>query len=116
MSDSKEANALRVAACELAAAIRAPVADGKDSGFVRVDQKLRRAAVRYGMAKKRGYSREFTPKTERRVTLTIDRIPPTLLDAAKAKAKRRGVSLRATVLRLLRQWIGEASGSENSAD
>lgn len=60
-----------------------------------------------GMAKKRGYSREFTPKTERRVTLTIDRVPPTLLDAFKAKAKREGVSMRALVLRLIQQWLAE---------
>lgn len=56
---------------------------------------------------KRGYSREFTPRTERRVALTIDRIPPTLLDAAKAKAKREGVSLRALVLGWLKAWVNE---------
>lgn len=53
---------------------------------------------------KRGYSRSFTPRTERRVTLTIDRIPPTLLDAAKAKAKRDGISLRALMLGWLKEW------------
>lgn len=58
-----------------------------------------------GMAKKRSYSREFTPKTERRVMLTIDRIPPTLYDAVRAKAKRDGVSLRALVLGWLKDWI-----------
>jgi len=56
-----------------------------------------------GMAK-RGYSREFTPKTTRRVQLVIDRIPPTLYDAVKAKAKREGVSLRALVLGWLKDW------------
>lgn len=54
---------------------------------------------------KRGYSKYFTPRTERRVTLTIDRIPPTMLDAAKAKAKREGVSLRALILGWLKDWI-----------
>lgn len=54
---------------------------------------------------KRGYSREFTPKTERRVMLTIDRIPPTLYDAVKAKAKRDGISLRALVLGWLKDWV-----------
>lgn len=54
---------------------------------------------------KRGYSREFTPKTERRVMLTIDRIPPTLYEAAKAKARREGVSLRALVLKFLSEWV-----------
>lgn len=56
-----------------------------------------------GMAK-RGYSKAFTPKTDRRVMLTIDRIPPTLYDAVKAKAKREGVSLRALVLGWLKEW------------
>lgn len=54
---------------------------------------------------KRGYSREFTPKTARRVALTIDRIPPTLFDAAKAKAKREGISLRALILGWLKEWV-----------
>lgn len=57
------------------------------------------------MAKKRGYSREFTPKTERRVRLEVDRIPPSLYDAVKRKADRDGVSLRALTLRLWKEWI-----------
>jgi predicted DNA binding CopG/RHH family protein len=61
--------------------------------------------VSASMSTKRGYSREFTPRTERRVTVTIDRIPPTLLDAVKAKAKREGVSLRALILSLLKDWL-----------
>lgn len=56
-----------------------------------------------GMAK-RGYSREFTPQTDRRVRFEVDRIPPTLYDAVKAKAKREGVSLRALTLRLWKDW------------
>lgn len=63
------------------------------------------AAYTRGMVK-RGYSREFTPKTERRVQLMIDRVPPTLLEAVKAKAKREGISLRALVLKLLKDWLG----------
>lgn len=54
---------------------------------------------------KRGYSREFTPKTERRVAVTIDRIPPTLRDALFAKVKREGLSVRALTLRLWKDWI-----------
>lgn len=54
--------------------------------------------------KKRGYSRDFTPKTERRVQLMIDRVPPTLLEKARAKAKREGVSLRALILGWLKDW------------
>lgn len=66
------------------------------------------------MAKqKRGYSREFTPKTERRVRFEVDRIPPTLYGAVTAKARRTGVSLRALTLTLWREWLernGEATG------
>jgi hypothetical protein len=56
---------------------------------------------------KRGYSREFTPKTERRVRFEIDRIPPTLWADVKAKARREGVSLRALILTLLTRWLYE---------
>lgn len=56
-----------------------------------------------GMAK-RGYSREFTPRTDRRIKIEIDRVPPTLNDALKAKAKREGVSIRALTLRLWKDW------------
>jgi hypothetical protein len=51
--------------------------------------------------RKRGYSRDFTPRTERRVQLQIDRVPPTLLAAARAKARREGTSVRALVLGFL---------------
>ena len=54
---------------------------------------------------KRGYSREFTPKTERRVRFEVDRIPPTLYDAVQAKAKREGLSLRALTWTLWKQWL-----------
>lgn len=59
-----------------------------------------------GMAK-RGYSREFTPKTDRRVRIEVDRVPPTLYDKVSAKAKREGVSLRALILRLLTEWVSK---------
>jgi hypothetical protein len=58
------------------------------------------------MTKKRGYSREFTPQTDRRVRFEVDRIPPTLMDAVKAKAKREGISLRNLTLRLWKDWLG----------
>lgn len=58
---------------------------------------------------KRGYSREFTPQTERRVRFEVDRIPPTLYDAVKAKARREGVSLRTLTLRLWSQWLEGAA-------
>lgn len=64
------------------------------------------AAYTRGMAK-RGYSREFTPKTARRVRFEVDRIPPTLYDAVKAKATREGLSLRALTLKLWKDWSTE---------
>ena len=54
---------------------------------------------------KRQYSRAFTPRTERRVAFMVDRVPPTLMAAVKAKAKREGVSLRALVLGWLKEWV-----------
>jgi hypothetical protein len=57
-----------------------------------------------GMAK-RGYSREFTPRSERRIKIEIDKVPPTLADALKAKAKREGISIRALTLTLWRDWL-----------
>lgn len=63
-----------------------------------------------GMAK-RGYSREFTPKTDRRVRFEVDRIPPTLFDALKARAKREGLSLRALTLRLWKDWSERPEGT-----
>lgn len=58
-----------------------------------------------GMVKKRGYSREFTPKTERRVRFEVDRIPPTLYERVLAKATREGLSLRALTLTLWKEWV-----------
>ena len=57
-----------------------------------------------GMAKKRGYSRAFTPQTDRRVRFEVDRIPPTLYEKVVAKAKRDGISLRALTLTLWKEW------------
>lgn len=60
-----------------------------------------------GMAK-RGYSRGFTPQTERRIKFDIDRIPPTLFASVRAKAKREGVSLRALTLTLWKEFLDRA--------
>lgn len=65
--------------------------------------RLFRGRYTRGMAK-RGYSREFTPRTDRRIRFEIDRIPPGLFDAVKSRAKREGVSLRALTLRLWKDW------------
>lgn len=63
---------------------------------------------RMAKAKTRQYSRDFTPRSDRRCRLTIDKIPPTLYDLVKAKAKRDGVSLRSLVLGWLKKWTGES--------
>lgn len=54
--------------------------------------------------KKRGYSREFTPKSKDRHSIMVDKVPAMLHDKVKAKAKREGVSLRALILGWLRDW------------
>jgi hypothetical protein len=61
---------------------------------------------------KRGYSREFTPQTDRRVRFEVDRIPPTLYEAVKAKAKREGISLRALTLQLWKDWASSPATKE----
>ena len=60
------------------------------------------------MTKKRGYSREFTPKTDRRIKFEIDRVPPTLMEKVRAKAAREGISLRALTLTLWKAWVDRA--------
>lgn len=57
--------------------------------------------------KKRGYSRDFTPRTERRLQITVDKVPATLFDQVKAKAKREGISIRALVLAFLKEWVSK---------
>lgn len=58
-----------------------------------------------GQEVKRGYSRDFAPTTERRITYTLDQIPAGFWKRVKAKAKRDGVSLRALILSLLKDWL-----------
>lgn len=53
---------------------------------------------------KRGYSRDFTTRTERRIKIDIDRVPPTLADALRAKVKRKGLSVRSVTLTLWKDW------------
>lgn len=68
------------------------------------------------MPRKRGYSREFTPAPQGHARYLLDKIPSSLWRKAQAKAKREGLSMRALILRLLRDWLGEASGSRDSSD
>lgn len=97
---------LRTAAVEFTKGLTAPILDAKDTAGLRRNRKLIRAASTLaGMTKKRGYSRAFTPQTERRVRFEIDRIPPTLYDRVLAKAKQEGLSLRALTLTLWKEWV-----------
>ena len=54
---------------------------------------------------KRGYSREFKPHGDSGKRYLLDDIPAWLWADVKAKAKRKGVSLRALILGLLRDWV-----------
>lgn len=66
---------------------------------------------------KRGYSREFTPRSERPAVkrkeqlgygrYLLDQIPATLWADAKAKAKRDGISIRALILGWLKEWVSK---------
>ncbi|MEQ1726770.1 MAG: hypothetical protein ABL982_00200 [Vicinamibacterales bacterium] len=52
------------------------------------------------------YSREF-PKGKGAKRYLLDDIPSELWKKARAKAKRRKVSMRALILRLLSAWVEE---------
>ena len=54
--------------------------------------------------RKRGYSRAFTPKGESFSRYLLDKIPAPLWRAAKAKARRDGISIRALLLQQLSEW------------
>jgi hypothetical protein len=64
------------------------------------------------MAVKRGYSREFRPHGDTGKRYLLDDIPAGLWTDVKAKAKREGVSLRALILSLLRDWLAAPSAGE----
>lgn len=59
------------------------------------------------MTKKRGYSRDFTPRTSRRLAFMADKVPATLHEAVISKVKRQGTSVRTVILTLLEQWTKE---------
>jgi hypothetical protein len=61
--------------------------------------------------KKRGYSRDFTPASEKYGRYLLDKIPADLWRRVRQKAKREGVSLRALILRLLTDWLGQKGGT-----
>jgi hypothetical protein len=54
---------------------------------------------------KRGYSREFKVHGETGKRYMLDEIPAGMWAEVKAKAKREGISLRALILTLLKEWL-----------
>ncbi len=106
-SDDPAAVALRSAAADFAAGMKEPPTDVHDRAGMRRNDRLMRAAVRYSMAKKRGYSDEFPTTREKRVSFTVDKIPPALWIRVQAKAKREGVSLRSLILGWCKDWIDQ---------
>lgn len=58
-----------------------------------------------GARVKRGYSKEFRPHGDTGKRYLLDDIPAGLWSDVRAKAKREGISLRALILTLLREWV-----------
>ena len=54
---------------------------------------------------KRGYSRDFTPRTETYGRYLLDKVPATLWTDVRAKCKRKEVSVRRVILGLLTDWV-----------
>lgn len=54
---------------------------------------------------KRGYSREFRPHGDTGKRYLLDSIPAGLWSAVREKCKREGVSIRALILKLLKDWV-----------
>jgi len=68
-------------------------------------QSLMSVATLAGMAKKRGYSREFRPHGDTGKRYLLDEIPAGLWAKVREKAKREGVSIRGLILKLLETWL-----------
>jgi hypothetical protein len=59
----------------------------------------------------RGYSRQFTPRAgSTSARYLLDKVPATLWKAARARAKREGLSMRALLLHLLTEWLDSPEG------
>jgi len=54
---------------------------------------------------KRGYSRDFKPHGQSGKRYLLDGIPAGLWGQVKDKAKAEGISLRALILTLLKDWL-----------
>lgn len=61
---------------------------------------------------KRGYSREFRPHGATGKRYLLDDIPAGLWAAVRTKAKRQGISLRALILKLLKEWEARETPEE----
>lgn len=103
MTEHQAAVNLRTAAADFAA--NHPVLDAHDRAGQCRNRRLLDAAVRYAMTKKRGYSRDFTPKTDRRLAFMADKVPAKLHEAVMAKVKREETSVRTVILTLLERWV-----------
>lgn len=57
------------------------------------------------MSKKRGYTYDFTPKSEKHGRYLLDKIPADLWRRVKARSKRDGVSIRSFLLQRLTEWV-----------
>jgi hypothetical protein len=57
------------------------------------------------MKPKRGYSREFRPRGGTGRQYRLAHIPVPLWVAVQTKAKAEGISMRALILGLLRDWL-----------
>ena len=56
---------------------------------------------------KRGYSTKFRPLKGTGKRYMLDAIPAGLWTEVRAKAKRKGISLRALILSQLERWVTE---------
>jgi hypothetical protein len=57
--------------------------------------------------RKRGYSRDFSPRTGAGRNYLLARVPAALWTAAQLKARREGLSMRALLCRLLADWTAD---------
>jgi hypothetical protein len=65
------------------------------------------SSTRTSVARKRPYSKDFTPKdTETFKRYLLDRIPIGFWIRVEAKAKREHKSIRQLILELLKDWLG----------
>lgn len=58
---------------------------------------------------KRGYSRDFKPHGDTGKRYLLDQIPAGLWSDVRAKARREGISVRALILKLLKDWVSRGA-------